>query len=294
MNDGISEFYRNLIKDCKILSIDEEKELFKLLRSDYEFKSNIRDKIFKSNMRLVVKIASRYSKICSDIMTFDDLISYGEIGLLQAIDRFDVNKEYKFSTYATFWIKHEIMQALSFKSHDLHTSYGFYKDMMLYNEKKYEFYGKYERMPSLDELCNITGFNAKKITYIEKNMNSFLSLNSPVSDDGNCTLLDCVYDESVSIEDFFDKKELRNLIMHVLNCMNLSDRNKEIFILRYGLNGYNRMTLIQLSEKYGISHQAVRQVEQRILRIIKLNYINLFEDYINNNSNNLYKNNNQY
>lgn len=282
--NGLSDFNINLIKESSVLSSEEEEQLFISLRDEPDSRNKVRERILKSNLKLVAKIALKYFHICSDIFTFDDLFSYGEIGLIKAIDRFDVSKKIRFSTYATFWINHEMLEAFSLKNFDLYLSYDFYRKMTIYNEKKYQYYGIHEEFPTVEKMIELTGFSYETVVLIEHNLGYDIRLDSPISNDGNSTVLDFVKDDSISVENKFDNNELRSIFCDIFEKINISQRNKEIIILRYGLDGNGKRTLTYLASKYGISQQAIRQIEQRVLRKIRNEYSKMFTGYLDFNT----------
>ena len=276
-----SSGYEHILSRYPILSTSEEKDLFLLYSSNGS--SEIRKKIINSNLRLVLKISLRYYKQCSDMFSFQDIVEYGIMGLIKAVDKFDVSKECKFSTYATNWIKREILFGLSLKDCDIPQTFKFYSDKKLYFKCLDDFLCLNGRAPSNDELSQMSGLSVKEIDFIRNNLEMPVSLDNSLFDDSEISIIDCISDESCSIEENYDMRNLKYIVLDILDSMNISDKAKEMFILRFGLDNNGCRSLKHISKMYGISHQGVQQSNNNILKRIRKSYGHLFDGYVDDN-----------
>jgi len=270
--------YEELIKQYPILSPEEEKELFLSLINTGSVEA--RKKIINSNIRLVISICSDYINQCNNSFTFNDMVQYGIAGLIKAVDKFDITRNYKFSTYATNWIRREILCSIDLRYCDIYKPYQFFTDRKLYNKVIKDFYDSNGRRPSTDEISSLTGLSLRRIKFIESNFDSPISLDNSLFENSDYCVYDTISDSSLSVEENFDIIELREIYMSILDSMRISERTREMFIMRYGLDGNGKKSLEFLSNKYGISCQGVQQATGKILKKMKTMYRHYFEGYI--------------
>lgn len=259
--------YLDMVKAFPLLSNEEEINLFNSMNSsDDKIKSMARNKIFMCNLRLVLDIVQKYKITKIDFL---DLVFEGNMGLLLAIDRFDISKGFKFSTYATWWIRHTILLALNSKTGIINYPYKVYKNVSTYNNFISSFEGTNGRKPSRQEISEFTGFSIKKIKDIEKYLCDNVSLNNIIIDDEIIEYEDCIGDDTVNVEEIVNLRSLNDAFCYILDFLGIKDRYKEIFILKNGLDGNGIRTSIELSKVYGVSCQAINQVNNRILNKIR-------------------------
>lgn len=270
--------YEELIKQYPILSPEEEKELFLSLINTGSVEA--RKKIINSNIRLVISICSDYINQCNNSFTFNDMVQYGITGLIKAVDKFDITRNYKFSTYATNWIRREILCSIDLRYCDIYKPYQFFTDRKLYNKVIKDFYDSNGRRPSTNEISSLTGLSLRRIKFIESNFDSPISLDNSLFENSDYCVSDTISDSSLSVEEIFDIIELREIYMSILDSMRISERTRKMFIMRYGLDGNGKKSLEFLSNKYGISCQGVQQATGKILKKMKTMYRHYFEGYI--------------
>ena len=267
-----NDYYYKMIRTIPVLSIDEEKSLFNLLKSnDENIRKNARKKIADSNLRLVVSVASRYSKYR---LPFDDLVSEGNIGLLYAIDKFDVNRGNKFSTYATWWIRQRILRAINEQSNNIRLSHTFLSKIKVYYEYIDEFQSLYGKIPTLDEVISGTGLTVDDIKLIKQDLGDTVSLDSPIGDDDDSLLGDFISDDDMSIDKIIDNEVLREVIFKVFeelkaNDKRILDKHIKIVIMRYGLDGKGKRTLEEIGKEFNITRERVRQLETKVFSKIR-------------------------
>ena len=258
--------YLNEISNFSVLSREEERRLaIKIKNGDIEAK-----KIFiQNNLRLVVSIAKKYR--CK-IMSFLDLIQEGNLGLMKALDGYDVSKGYKFSTYATWWIKQSIRLAIIKKGNEIRVPTGVYENVNNYKKKEEELSVILGRDPTdfeMPEVCNIPISEVRKMKSILLLQNHSTSLNSLVNDETTSTFEDFLPTPDEPIENLASLSMLNAEILTLFDSCNLKEREKEILVLRYGLNGNNPMKLIEVAQEYDLTHERIRQIESNAINKIR-------------------------
>ena len=249
------------------LNKKERRLAIKIKNGDIEAK-----KIFiQNNLRLVVSIAKKYR--CK-IMSFLDLIQEGNLGLMKALDGYDVSKGYKFSTYATWWIKQSIRLAIIKKGNEIRVPTGVYENVNNYKKKEEELSIILGRDPTdseMSEFCNIPVSEIQKMKSILLLQNHSTSLNSLVNDETTSTFEDFLPTPDEPIENLASLSMLNAEILTLFDSCNLNKREKEILVLRYGLNGNNPMKLIEVAQEYDLTHERIRQIESNAINKIRNN-----------------------
>ena len=262
--------YMKELRNFKLLSLEEEKELGKRLKTGDK---EARKKFIESNLKLVISIAKQYANMG---LPYNDLIQEGNIGLIKAVDKFDVDKGYKFSCYAFHWIKHSITRALGDKSRMIRLPIYFNEMVIKYNKAVSSLSFKLERMPTLNEVAQelkISLHLAKKISMYLKDSLSIEELKNEDNED--------YIPINYNLEDDISKKTLRKNLDKLLVLSELSDREIEILKLRAGYYGNKPMTLESIGKKNNMSKQAVNGIEQRALsKIRNCKYVEYLIDYL--------------
>ena len=257
-----TQAYLRQICNTKILTKDEELDLFKRLKNGDLL---ARETLIKSNLRLVASIAYKFQRKGVPIL---DLIQEGNIGLIRAIEKFDETKGYKFSTYATWWIRHDINEYV-FKNWqsvvapaDMQRRYFKVKEIEM---QKYMLNGKYA---DTKEVAEELGISESKVKEIKQCCREISSLDNTVSDDEDVTLADLVPSD-VDVETAAIDKAYFEGIKKIMK-ETLSDLEYNIIIMRYGLNcGGREMTFKEISDKLNCSRQWIEQKEKLSYQKIK-------------------------
>ena len=261
-DDDILQTYLKEIGKIKLLSSKEELELGRQIK---EYNSDIaKRKLVQSNLRLVVSIAKKY---IGQGVLFMDLVQEGSLGLIKAAEKFDYSKNFKFSTYATWWIKQSIIRAISNNSRTIRIPVHMSDKIRKYNKSVTDLTLKLNREPSEEEVADKMGLPVKKIHSIKKAIiKEPISLETPVTDDLNVG--DYIMDKACNTPDEqTGKKMVFNGIEELLET--LDERSKKIITYRFGINGETTKTLEQLGELLGYSKERIRQLENEALKKIR-------------------------
>ena len=263
--DDLLQMYLKDIGKVKLLSSKEEKVLGKQIKEGKPTQADIaKRKLIQANLRLVVSIAKRY---IGQGVLFMDLVQEGSLGLIKAAEKFDYSKNFKFSTYATWWIKQTIIRAISNNSRTIripvHMADKIRKYKKVYTMLSFEL----GREPSDLEVAERMGLTYKKLSTIRKSIiKEPISLETPVTDDLNVG--DYIQDKSSNLPEIQTKnKSLKGSINHLLSTLN--EREKKIINCRFGINGQTPMTLEQLGQEMGYSKERIRQLEDIALAKIR-------------------------
>lgn len=257
------QVYMKQIRDIPLLTADQEKELaIKYQAGDKRAK----DKLVISNLRLVVMAAKRYSVKTN--LPFDDLVQEGNIGLMRAVDTFDPAKGWRFSTYAMFWIKQGISRAVVNNSRAIRIPVHMVELKSKYNKAQKILSETLQRDPTTEEIAKYLDIEVKKIKELETLIKDPVSLNTALNDEDDGTLEDLIADPSQERpEDKFDNELRAKAINQVLET--LGEREKNVIIARFGLNGTRAKTLEEIAAEYKLTKERIRQIEQSALHKLR-------------------------
>lgn len=254
--------YLQEIGRTSLLTREQEVELARRVQVGDQ---RAREQLITANLRLVVSIAKKY---IGRNMSFLDLIQEGNMGLMRAVEKFDYTKGYKFSTYATWWIRQAITRSIADQSRTIRIPIHMIETVRELQRVKKEHLREFGEAPDLGMLSELLGLTPEKIRRVESVSQFTVSLERPVGDDDDDTMGDFVADEQ-AISPI--KETLRHLLREELESAigQLNDREREILILRYGLHDDHQRTLKDVAREFNITRERVRQIEIKALEKLK-------------------------
>ena len=261
INDPVRMYLKEIGK-ISLLSLDEELELSKRIdEGDEEAKS----KLAESNLRLVVSIAKRY---VGRNLSFLDLIQEGNIGLMKAVDKFDSSKGYKFSTYATWWIRQAITRAIADQAKTIRVPVHMVETINKLKRVQRQMTLELDREPTEEELSKALNIPEDKIREIIKISLDPLSLETPIGEEEDSHLGDFVKDDkSLSPEEYAINEVLKDEISELL--LTLTEREEQVIKLRFGLIDGTCRTLEEVGTIFGVTRERIRQIEAKALRKLR-------------------------
>ena len=261
INDPVRMYLKEIGK-ISLLTLDEELELSKKIEEgDEEAKS----KLAESNLRLVVSIAKRY---VGRNLSFLDLIQEGNIGLMKAVDKFDSSKGYKFSTYATWWIRQAITRAIADQAKTIRVPVHMVETINKLKRVQRQMTLELDREPTEEELSKALNIPEDKIREIIKISLDPLSLETPIGEEEDSHLGDFVKDEkSLSPEEYAINEVLKDEISELL--LTLTEREEQVIKLRFGLIDGTCRTLEEVGTIFGVTRERIRQIEAKALRKLR-------------------------
>lgn len=260
-NDAIRSY---LYEIGKIPLLTAEEEV--ILAKRYEKKDGEAGQLLiTANLRLVVSIAKKYAKSGLELL---DLIQEGNIGLMRAVEKFDYHKGFKFSTYATWWIRQAITRAIADQARTIRIPVHMIETINKFNKTNAILTTRLGRKPTDEEIAKEMDIDLEKIGEIRKISQNPSSLQTPIGDEKDSQLLDIIPDEwSQSPDDFATLEYLKNQIHTVLDS--LQDRERRVLSLRFGLEDGVTRTLEEVGREFGVTRERIRQIEAKALKKLK-------------------------
>ena len=261
VSDDSVRLYLREIGKIPLLNAEEELALAqKVVKGDKKAK----DKMAEANMRLVVSIAKRYSGRGLDFL---DLIQEGNTGLLRAVEKFDPDKGFKFSTYATWWIRQAITRAIADQARTIRIPVHMVETINKLLRTQRRMTQELNREPSIEELAKELEMEPEKVEYVIKIKQDIQSLDAGVGRDGedeDSTLGEFIEDEeSATPEESAANQLLKEQVQSVLST--LSDREQKIVKMRFGLDGGKSHTLEEVGQEFAVTRERIRQIEAKAL-----------------------------
>jgi len=245
-----------------LISVDEEVDLAQRI---HQGDSCALDKLVRANLRFVVTVAKQYQ---NQGLSLEDLINEGNIGLIIAAQKFDETRGFKFISFAVWWIRQRIMQAVNEQSRIIRLPLNQVGSVNKVNKAICTFIQKYERNPSAEELADEMGMQVEKVeTAMRHSASRSMSIDAPFSDDDENSLLDLLPNTDSPVTDHsLEGESLSTEIDRALST--LSDREGEIIKMFFGIGGHE-MTLEEIGDQFGLTRERVRQIKEKAIRRLR-------------------------
>lgn len=257
------EKYLQEIGHEELLTTDEEVALAQQIRKGDR---KALEKLTKANLRFVVSVAKQYQ---NQGLSLPDLINEGNLGLIKAAEKFDETRGFKFISYAVWWIRQSILQAIAEQSRLVRIPLNQVGSVNKINRAQNKFEQEHERRPNVNEIAEKTDLPEEKVEDAIKANSRHVSVDAPFADGDDNSLLDILTDSSSPMADNeLVKESLRDEIKRALNMLNERERN--ILEAIFGI-GQPEMTYAEIGDKYGLSRERVRQIKEKALRRLRNN-----------------------
>lgn len=260
--DNSIKIYMREMGQFSMLSAEKEVELANRIA---EGDQSAKNELVEANLRLVVSLARHYQG-CG--LSYQDLIQEGNIGLIKAAEKFDVSKGFRFSTYASWWIKQALSRAIADQSRTIRIPVPMTENINKFKKTERELLSKLNREPKIKEIADAMGISEKQAKEIQSYIVEPTSLDIQVGDDDDTTIGSFIEDTHfVNPESAYIKESNGDVVNAVLDT--LSDREANILRLRFGIGGKKAMTLEEVGKEYGLTRERIRQIEAKALRKLR-------------------------
>ena len=259
-SDSLDKYLQDIGHE-ELLTLDEEVELAQRIR---EGDSKALEKLTRANLRFVVSVAKQYQ---NQGLSLPDLINEGNIGLIKAARKFDETRGFKFISYAVWWIRQSILQAIAEQGRPVRLPLNQVSPVNKINKALNKFEQENERRPSVEEIASSTDLPQEKIEEAIKANTKQVSMDAPFKDGEESSLADVLYSEdSPSTDAELLKQSLREEMAMALSVLNERERN--VITAFYGI-GQAEMTMDEIGKKFGLTRERVRQIRERALRRLR-------------------------
>lgn len=257
-----TQLYLNEIGYSPLLTADEEKYFSRLaLKGD----SSARSRMIESNLRLVVKISRRY---INRGLTLLDLIEEGNLGLIRAVEKFDPERGFRFSTYATWWIRQTIERGIMNQTRTIRLPIHVVKELNVYLRAARELTQKLDHQPSAEEIADLLDRPVSDVKRLLGLNERVASMDTPVGPDSDRSVVDTIADTHDSDPSrLLQDSDIRDSIAHWLD--ELPEKQREVLSRRFGLRGYESSTLEEVGREIGLTRERVRQIQVEALRRLR-------------------------
>lgn len=261
-NSSLEKYLQEIVHE-DMVSVEEEVELARRIKAGDR---KALEKLTKANLRFVVSVAKQYQ---NQGLSLPDLINEGNIGLIKAAEKFDETRGFKFISYAVWWIRQSIMQAIAENGRSVRLPANLVNSMTKVNRVLNKFEQENERRPNIDELADETAMSHDKIEDVLKANPRQVSVDAPLTDGDGSSMIDLMQsDTDNTTDEELVKESLRKEIEYLLSVLNERERN--VIEAIYGIN-QPECTMDEIGKKYGLTRERVRQIREKAIRRLKQN-----------------------
>ena len=259
-SEALERYLQDISKE-EMVSTDEEVELAKRIRQGDK---NALERLVKANLRFVVSVAKQYQ---GQGLELTDLINEGNVGLINAAMKFDETRGFKFISYAVWWVRQSILQALADKSRLVRLPLNQIGYVSKVNHFYHDFMQKNNRAPSLDEVADALGMEKSKVNAALLTSGKHISMNAPLIDDEDSCLLDLlINDDKGNADSSLISDSLKEEVHHALDL--LPERESQVIRMYFGINT-PELSLEEIGEKLNLSRERVRQIKEKALTLLR-------------------------
>ncbi len=267
MMDNDNEVLSIYLKEINRIPLISHEEEYELALKAKNGDKAARDRLLRANLRFVVSVAKKFR---GQGLPLSDLINEGNIGLITALDKFEPEKGYHFISYAVWWIRQSIMKAISEKGRTVRLPLNRSNELMqIQKAQKAIMHEKETTDPTAEDIAEATGLDSRLVSDLLSISGEMISFDSPVKkgDDSDSTFGDFIEDESRGPEEQVMDGSLKDAVHALLGT--LSDKERDIIEMRFGLNNRKPMSLKEIGEVYGLTKERIRQIEKRALERLR-------------------------
>ena len=259
-DENVLSMYLREINKISLLTREEEDKYARLAAKGEEFAKHM---LVKANLRFVVNVAKKYQ---NQGLPLSDLISEGNIGLMNAIDRFDVDKGYHFISYAVWWIRQAILKAICEKSRMIRLPLNRANELVQIEKARKELQSQKGEEPEVQDIADVVSMDGEHVSNLINISRDLVSLDTPVYNEKDSSILgDFIEDNGYQHpEEEIMEKSLKNDINVILQT--LTEKESEIIQYRFGLNGRSPLSLKEIGDRYHLTKERIRQIEKKALK----------------------------
>ena len=260
---SLDKYLQDIGKE-ELITADQEVELARRIRSGDQ---QALDKLCRANLRFVVSVAKQYQ---NQGLSLPDLINEGNLGLIKAAQRFDETRGFKFISYAVWWIRQSILQALAEQSRIVRLPLNQVGSLNKIKKETSRLEQKFERLPSAEEIAEALEIPGYKIDAALKISTRYISMDAPLAEDEDTKFIDMFVDEDAPYTDSGLMRE--SLAMEIQRSLStLSEKERDVINLYYGIGIPNGLTLEEIGDKFDLTRERVRQIKEKAIRRLKHN-----------------------
>ena len=257
----------------ELLTTDEEVELAQRIRKGDK---RALERLTKANLRFVVSVANQYQ---NQGLSLPDLINEGNVGLIKAAEKFDETRGFKFISYAVWWIRQSILQAIAEQSRLVRLPLNQVGSVNKITRELNKFEQEHERKPSVDEIAERVDLPEDKIADAMKANSRHVSMDAPIADGEDSSMIDFLSGDSSNTDRELAIESLKAEVSRILKL--LTDKEQKVLRAFFGIDGSPEMTLDEIGEKYNLTRERVRQIKEKALRRLRHNTKNkLLKSYL--------------